>query len=74
MIFTNLQANQESTCLFNISRCSTGLESVIVDESKTYVMSREERQLVEFRDVDDILPEVQRGSEGTQRRPLSTIH
>ncbi len=37
-----------------------GLEFVIVDESKTYFVNREQRRLENIHDVDDILPEVQR--------------
>ena len=37
-----------------------GLEFVIVDERKTYFVNREQRQLENIHDLDDILPEVQR--------------
>ena len=37
-----------------------GLEFVVVDESKTYFVNREQRQLENIHNVDDILPEVQR--------------
>ena len=37
-----------------------GLEFIIVDESKTYFVNREQRQLENVHDVNDILPEVQR--------------
>ena len=37
-----------------------GLEFVIVNESRTYFVNREQRQLENIHNVDDILPEVQR--------------